>query len=161
MKVNNKLKLKKNAFPQSARSPVKSRYFIGCLAITILLAACAGNPEKSNPVLDRAQLRWDSLFASDLDTAYSLYSPGYRSKTSRVDYEIELRMRRVKWTSATYKSHECSENRCLVTFDVGYSVKSPVPGLSEFSGSSEIQDTWIKTNGEWWYLPPKHKGLKG
>lgn len=159
MKIN-KLNTKNYLLPESARGLRKAAFIVACVTMILSLAACAGSPAKKDPVLDRAQLRWDSLFASDLDTAYSLYSPGFRSKTSRVDYEIELRMRRVKWTSATYKSHECSENRCIVTFDVGYSVKSPVPGLDQFDGSSVIEDTWIKTNGEWWYIPPKYRGLK-
>lgn len=123
--------------------------------VTLLLGACAGTSPAGDPLLERAQLRWESILSRDLDTAYSLYSPGYRSKHSRVDFEIELRTKRVTWTSAEYIDRECSENRCLVNFNVGYTVKRPVPGLEEFKSSSMIEDTWIKTRGEWWYVPPK------
>jgi len=123
--------------------------------ILLALSACATTPQQSESVVDRAQLRWDSIFALDFDTAYSLYSPGYRSTTSRVDFEIGVRMQRVNWTSAEYLEHECSENRCTVTFNVGYTVSKPVPGLDSYEGSSVVPGTWIKSGGEWWFVPPK------
>ena len=128
------------------------------LALALLaLSACATTPQQTESVVDRAQLRWDSIFASDFDTAYSLYSPGYRSTTSRVDFEIELRMQRVKWTKADYLEHECSEDRCVVTFNVTYEVSKPVPGLDSYEGTSVIPGTWIKSGGEWWFVPAKKK----
>ncbi|MBT8048782.1 MAG: hypothetical protein HKN57_05175 [Xanthomonadales bacterium] len=123
--------------------------------LSLVLGGCAGTSPAGDSLLERAQLRWDSILSRDLDTAYSLYSPGYRSKHSRVDFEIELRTKRVKWTSAEYIDRECSENRCLVNFNVGFTVQRPVPGLDEFKSSNLIQDTWVKTRGEWWYVPPK------
>ncbi len=55
----------------------------------LMLSACATTPQESESPVDRAQLRWDSIFARDYDTAYSLYSPGYRSTKSSTDFEIE------------------------------------------------------------------------
>ena len=120
-----------------------------------LVTACAGNSTRSDPLLERAQLRWDSILSGDLDTAYSLYSPGYRSANSRVDFEIELRLKRVKWTSAEYLEQACSEDRCLVSFKVGYRVNAPVPGVSVFNSFDNIQDIWVKTGGTWWFVPPQ------
>lgn len=125
-------------------------------ALVLLVSACAGTTGKvDDPLLERAELRWDSLLSKDLDTAYGLYSPGYRSKKSRVDFEIDLRMQRVKWTSAEYIDRECSEQKCLMRFKIGFTVRQPVPGLDEFSNFSFVEETWIKTRGEWWYVPPK------
>lgn len=130
--------------------------FFTLLAMTALLvSACAGNAPKSDPVLERAKLRWDSILSGDLDSAYGLYSPGYRSTHSRVDFEIALRMQRVKWTSAEYHSQECIEDRCIISFKVGFLVNRPVPGLDVFEGSSIVKDTWVRTRGEWWFVPPK------
>lgn len=120
-----------------------------------LVSACAGNPPEGDPVRERAQLRWDSILSRDLDTAYSLYSPGYRSTTSRVDFEIHLRMQRVRWTSAEYLSRECENDRCIVKFKVSFAVNQPVPGVSVFESSSNVDETWVKIDGEWWYVPPK------
>jgi len=122
---------------------------------TALISACAGNQPKTDPVVERAQLRWDSILSRDLDTAYSLYSPGYRSTTSRVDFEIHLRMQRVQWTSAEYVSHECEKDRCIVSFNIGFKVNQPVPGLSVFESSNIVKDTWVRASGEWWFVPPK------
>jgi hypothetical protein len=133
----------------NARTPVL------LVLVLLVLSACAATPQESESVVDRAQLRWDSIFSRDYDTAYSLYSPGYRSTTSRTDFEIELRMLRVKWLSADYAVHECSENRCTVTFNVQYEVSKPVPGLDSYKGTSVIPGTWIKSGGEWWFVPPK------
>jgi hypothetical protein len=125
--------------------------------VAISVAACAANSPTGDPVRERAQLRWDSILSNDLDTAYSLYSPGYRSAHSRVDYEIDLRTMRVKWTSAEYIDQECDANRCLVNFRVGFRVHRPVPGLDVFDSKSIVQETWVKTRDEWWYVPPVKK----
>jgi len=133
----------------------KAIFLLACVAV--FATACAGNSPKSDPVKERAQLRWESILSNDLDTAYSLYSPGYRSAHSRVDYEIDLRTKRVQWTSAEYIDQECDADRCLVNFRVGFRVNRPVPGLEVFDSKSIVQDTWIKTGGEWWFVPPVNK----
>ncbi|MEE4216673.1 MAG: hypothetical protein V2I48_03625 [Xanthomonadales bacterium] len=123
---------------------------------TFWLSACATTPaSESDIVIERAQARWDALTAGDLETAYTYYSPGYRSAHSLIDFGVSMRMRRVRWTEATYLDHSCEESRCLVRFDLGFKVANPVPGLSVYESTSKVEDTWIKTNGQWWYLPEK------
>lgn len=124
---------------------------VGALA----LAACAATGPKTHPVVERAQSRWTALLAGDLETAYGYYSPGYRSSTSIVDFGMAMRARRVSYTSAVYKEHSCEETRCTVSFDVGFKVNRPVPGLDVWTSQQVIEDTWIRTDGEWWYLPEK------
>lgn len=130
---------------------------IAMLALsTFWLVACAATPSsKSDIVVERAQARWDAVTSNDLETAYTYYSPGFRSANSLIDYGVSIRMRKVAWTSATYLEHDCEESRCLVRFEVGFKVAKPVPGLSVYESSSKVEDTWIKTNGQWWYLPEK------
>ncbi len=132
---------------------------IGSFALSLmilLLSACAttNTPDKE-PIAERAQARWDALLSGDLEKAYSFYSPGYRSTTSVIDFGVELRTKRVRWTSAAYREHSCEENRCSVAFDIGFLVPKAVPGIDEFRGKSVIQETWIRSAGEWWYLPDK------
>ena len=124
------------------------------IAAVLTLAACATAP-KTDPVVERAQARWDALVAGDLETAYTYYSPGYRSSTSLIDFGVEMRTRKVRWTGATYKSHACDGDRCEVHFDVAFRVPRPVPGVSVYDGSDEVEDTWIRSDGQWWYLPKK------
>jgi hypothetical protein len=120
----------------------------------LLLAGCAVNPAaQEQKVLDRAQARWDAVIAGDLESAYTYYSPGYRSATSVIDFAVEMRTRRVRYTSAKYVSHECGEARCTVKFLVGFRIPAPVPGMTVFDSTQLIEDTWVRTDGKWWYLP--------
>ena len=125
------------------------------LLAVMLLSACATTSTSSpeDIVRERAQARWDALLSRDYAGAYALYSPGYRSTATVVDFEISIRMRRIRYTSATYKGQSCDENTCTVSFQVGYRVGTPVPGVGVWDGYEVINDQWIKTGGEWWYLP--------
>jgi len=126
------------------------------LLATLLLAGCAGAPLSPDEVVkDRAEKRWEEIFAREYSKAYEFYSPGYRSKFSATDLEIALRVQKVRWTSASYIDHACDENACMVRFKLGYRVASPVPGVNVWSGWDTIEEQWIKTGGEWWYLPEK------
>jgi hypothetical protein len=123
--------------------------------VLLTLAACAATAPKTDPVVERAQARWNAVIAGDLETAYSYFSPGYRSTTSLIDYGVTIRTRPVKWTSAAYKDHTCEESRCTVRFDIGFRVQKPVPGVNVYDGSEVVEDTWVRTEGQWWYLPVK------
>ena len=129
----------------------------GIMLGALFFAGCASQataPESTRDSVEvRAQARWDALLAGDFETAYSYYSPGYRSTTSVVDYAVGIKLRRVRWTSAEYLEQDCSENTCTVRFRVGYSVNSPVPGVDKFDGSNFQTEKWVKTDGQWWYLP--------
>jgi hypothetical protein len=128
---------------------------LACMLIPVLaLSSCATQQQSPEDyVVERAQERREMLLAGELEEAYAFFSPGYRSTHSMIDFAVEERTRRISYTSAEYLSHECEESRCVVTFRLGYRVPAPVPGVSYFDGSSKVEDTWIKTRGEWWYLP--------
>jgi hypothetical protein len=127
--------------------------YVFVLLLLMLLSACATTPSPDKMVKERAEARWEALLSRDYASAYSFYSPGYRSTTSVTDFEIEIRLRRVRWTTAEYLKHDCDENTCTVSFRVGYRVGSPVPGVVTWDGYDLITDQWVKTGGEWWYLP--------
>ena len=122
----------------------------------LLLAACATAPQSDGDIVaERAQARWDALLAGDLEEAYAFYSPGYRSTTSVIDFGVSIRTRRVMWTSAEYLEHQCEEKRCTVIFNIGFRVHRPVPGLDAWDGTDRVEESWVKTDGQWWYLPNK------
>ena len=124
----------------------------------IILAGCAANPaqpEATDPFPQRAEARWEALLSGDLETAYSYLSPGYRSTVSMIDWGVSQRQRKVWWTGAEYVSHDCEENRCIVVFSADFTVMAPVPGADRFDSKQTVRETWIKSEGEWWYLPKK------
>jgi hypothetical protein len=121
-----------------------------------LLAGCATvapAPTADDIVAERAQARWDALLARDYATAYSYYSPGFRSRVSVVDLEIKIRLQRVRWTGAKYRDHTCTGDTCTVRVDVNYEVSAPVPGVSVWKSVQLIEEQWLRTGGEWWYVP--------
>jgi len=130
------------------------RPFITC-GLIALLAACAATQPAGGDAKNRAQERWDALLAGDFDAAYAFYSPGYRSSHSRVDFEIDLRSRRVRWTAAKVLEASCEADLCTVQSKVNYKVNRPVPGVPEWNSSEQIAERWVRIDGQWWFFPEK------
>ncbi len=127
--------------------------YLTFLTVVLLMSACATTPPAVDNVEERAQARWDAVLSRDYDAAYSYYSPGYRSSTSRVDFEIALRLRRISIESAEVEESSCEANACTVQARVEYLVVSPVPGIDEWKSKRLVEERWIRTKDEWWYLP--------
>ena len=62
--------------------------WVALLLLASLASGCVTTAVAPTDVKQRAQARWDAVLSGDYDTAYSLYSPGYRSSHSRTDFEI-------------------------------------------------------------------------
>lgn len=142
---------------RSWRSLGQSALLLAFMVTGLFLSACATQAPESREIsiAERAQQRWDTLLAGDLEAAYEFYSPGYRSSTSLIDFAFGIRSRRVHWTTAQYKEHSCLEQSCTVIFEVGFTVAMPVPGLTKWDGNDTLEEKWVKTGGHWWYLPNK------
>ena len=108
-----------------------ARRLFAVMLVAILLSACAAAPSLVNDLEVRAQARWDALLARDYATAYSYYSPGYRSSTTVVDFEIAQRVRRVVWTGGKVQDSSCSGDVCTVNTLTRYRVNRPVPGMTQ------------------------------
>lgn len=129
---------------------------IACFLLFALLSGCATAPQTNDEIVaERVQARWDAVLARDYETAYSFYSPGFRSTRSVADLEINLRLQRVRWTNAAYRDLSCTGDSCTVRVDLTYKVGSPVPGVDTWNGFDLIEEQWVRTGGEWWYIPPK------
>ena len=128
-------------------------YCVGAILLLALAASCATTRSSDSLVKQRAQALWDAILAKDYDTAYGFYSPGYRSSHTRVDFEIYLRTRRVRWTSAEVQEASCKADVCTVTALLGYSVAGAVPGVPMWKSKKKLEETWVRTQGQWWFLP--------
>lgn len=145
---------------QLPRASLEGKFCLICrifatAGLALLLAACASTRTVEPDIKVRAQERWDALLAGDFDTAYSFLSPGYRSSHSRVDFEIGLRSRRIRWTSARVEASTCEADVCSVAVKLGYKVTQPVPGVPVWESSELLSERWVRTDGQWWYLPNK------
>jgi hypothetical protein len=160
---NVEMKNKLENCKQSAASGIRVAGYLALMAFCLLLlSACAGTAvqkeaQKSDDeiVVERAKARWTAMLDRDMETAYGYYSPGYRSTTSVVDFMFNQRSRRVKWESAEYLGHSCTESACEVRFKTGFRIDKAVPGMDVYHGFDTIEETWVKTNGEWWFVPAK------
>ena len=145
-----------NTSTEKNKIAVKPFVTVLVLLAVMLLSACATTPASPEDIVkERAQARWDALLNGDFATAYSYLSPGYRSATTVVDFEIGMRMRKIQYRTAEFQGHSCEKNVCTVRFKVGYQVAKPVPGMAEWKSDSIVSEQWIKSDGEWWFLPQK------
>lgn len=129
---------------------------LGLLLLVALLSACAASaPTRDEVIPERAQARWDALLAGDFGTAYGYLSPGVRSTMSATDFEIAFRLRRIQYLSAEYREHSCGDDVCTVKMIIGYRVVQPLAGVPEWESESAVEERWILSGGEWWYLPEK------
>lgn len=138
----------------SAPIPVALRLVALAAIAAVFLAACATTGGGGGgDVVKRAEARWEAVLAGDFERAYQYYSPGYRSSHSPGDFELSMRLRKVQFRGARFVDHACEGDRCDLKFEVKYFVASPVPGLDKWESKTTLDETWIRTQGEWWYLP--------
>jgi hypothetical protein len=126
---------------------------VSLMIVTLLLSACAATQTNDNGIEERAQARWDALLAKDYATAYSFYSPGYRSSTTVVDFEISQRVRRVTWIDAKVGESSCTADVCTISTLATHRVVRPVPGITAWENDNLITEQWVRSNGEWWFVP--------
>lgn len=123
------------------------------LLLIMALAACATSGKQESLIGQRAQQRWDLLLAEDYDGAYRYLSPAYRSSVSSTQYQRRLLLQKVRWTGARYIDSECLENSCKVRISLDYSLRKALPGVPSYDGTQEVDEQWVKSEGQWWYVP--------
>lgn len=135
--------------------PMKS--FVPLIA-AILLAACAGTPQRQaqqpQTLEERALARWQHLIDGEPELAWDYLSPGFRATTSREVYAAQMATRPVRWISARVIGTECeSEDVCEVQVEVGVSVQSHVTGVGRVEAQRAIREGWIRSGGQWFNVP--------
>jgi len=120
----------------------------------LLLAACAGNPSPPVETLEqRVQGRWDALLADDLEAAYQYFSPGLRQTVRFQDFVRNMASRTIQYTGAAVKEDaSCDGDACKVEVVVAYAVRAPAGG-GMFKSSSIVHENWIRTDGQWFFVP--------
>lgn len=125
------------------------------LCAALLLAGCQSGedaPSQPQSVEERAQARWDLLVERDFASAWEYYTPGFRETSSAQDFAGIMKQRPVRWTSAEVLGSACEDDRCQVLVEVSYTVPNAPNGLNTVSPTSEVDETWIRTGGQWWYV---------
>lgn len=137
---------------------MKSRkvYFVrlGAALALAALAGCAMVKKEEDPAVikEKSVQRWDLLIAHQAEKAYDLLSPGYRQTKDRASYAQEMNVRPVRWSKVHYTSQECETDVCKVHLTVDYALNMGGPA-GEVKSTSFLVETWVKSDGKWWYLP--------
>lgn len=129
--------------------------FAALCALLVLLAGCstgAVKPDAKATVEQRAVQRWNDLIAHHAAKAYDFLSPGYRKTITREVYAAQMNTRPIQWKSVKYTGSKCTDDRCVVTLEVGYSML--IGGTSHpLASQSPQQENWIRVSGTWYFLP--------
>lgn len=122
--------------------------------VALFLAACASTPPVPEQTVEqRAQARWDHLIAGEAAEAWAYYTPGFRQITSESDFQAWLDGRPVRWLTAEVQSGECKDpDRCIVVTSVTYRAPNAPPGINEMRMTRDIEEEWIRLDGQWWYV---------
>jgi len=123
------------------------------IMMALFVAACASSPQRPQLIGERAQARWDSLLAGNVEEAYQYLSPGYRSSVSLEQYQRKLRTQKVLWTGAEYIDSDCLDSVCKVQISLNFSLVGVLPGVRRYNGKQEIDESWVNSEGKWWLVP--------
>ena len=131
-----------------------TKFKLVVVALLLMTSACAGTPDTTASILEqRAQGRWDALLSQDLETAYQYFSPGQRQTVRYQDFVSQIVSRSVLWTDASFvEVVACDGDACTVKVRVHFQVRAPV-GAGQFKSSQVMRENWIRSNGQWYFLP--------
>ena len=132
---------------------MKIRVLIVIVYSSIFLSGCATMPSPEQAVAVRANERMDLILQGEVLEAYTYLSPGYRSSVSPEAYIRQMMVRQGEWAASELLATECDISHCSVRFKIDYVLHSPVPGIRKFDFFSDIEENWVNTQGQWWYVP--------
>ena len=121
-------------------------FLAGCAA----MGGGAGDASEA-AVKERAQMRWDALIKGSYEGAYKLTPPSYRAIYTADQYRSKFGGA-LKWTGAEALSAECQAEKCVVVVNV--SVRPMARGRAGAPVTTAINETWVKEDGQWWFVHP-------
>jgi cation transport regulator ChaB len=138
----------------------------------LLIAACATagcattgttgakHVDEDNSVIrERSTQRWQLLIDKKADKAYDFLSPGFRATKTRDDYAREMNARGVRWNAVEFGSQECTAEKCEVRLVVQFKISMKGP-MGAVQSTAPVIETWIKSDGRWYYLPEAMRSSK-
>ncbi|MCX7557049.1 hypothetical protein OS187_09490 [Xanthomonadaceae bacterium JHOS43] len=140
---------------------------IAIAAIAVVLTACGaatstqtrtkgveGTPVEI--VSANALARWNAIIDRDLNAAYEYLTPGTRATTPFDAYRQRFLGVMIRWTKARIEKVECNDpDVCTARLYITYKVRPAQSGTGEIEGYSPVEEQWIRTGGQWYYLPDK------
>jgi len=115
----------------------------GCATVQQSGAGAATTVQKT--VSARAEARWQTLIAKDLDKAYEFLSPGSKAANPLAIYKAKIKP--LDWRSAKVVAADCDNDKCSVKLNLSF-----VHQRAGGEIATIIEETWIKDSGSWWFV---------
>lgn len=133
----------------------KPARIFAALALFGALSALGGCADKADPsnIDRRAVERWNYLIARQAEKAYDYLTPGFRETQDRETYARSMNGRPVRWKSVKFSRKECDAETCKVFVAVTYGLTMPGAIATPVESTSNQEETWILSGGEWYFLP--------
>lgn len=146
---------------------LKRLRIIGLAGLVVMLGACgqqggneqaetevgAGSLSGEQRVIQRAEGRWQSLIAWDMEKSYSYLSPGTRQRMPLSVYMKKKALAPMQYTGAVVKNTQCENQVCTLKVQISYLYQGTVSAAQGQEMSSTITENWIMADGNWFYVP--------
>ncbi len=119
-------------------------------------------PAKSDPVAEPAEMqrielerrvsgKWDALIRKDFEVAYAFTSPAYRNLYSlnrfKSKFGGKVGWRRIEIADVAFNG----DNAATVSLYLHF-VYHPPQVEKSFNMRTSIQESWVRLDGQWWYV---------
>ena len=137
------------------------------LALSLVLtglAACAttapikpaANLSPEAAVTQRITERWQHIMDKDYKAAYEFMTPGTRAVMPYADYEKRMGQAQIRWMGSTVKQVNCEDAQtCHAEVQLDILVLFPGGGIGQTKTISVVDENWLKSGGQWYFLPSK------
>lgn len=104
----------------------------------------------------RVQARWDALVAFDLKKVYSFATPSYRKIHNQAHLNAQYHNKLLRKRAEIYSIQFEDEKKTQAKVKVQLHFETFLGNMEQpLQGSSWETDTWVKVDGQWWYVEPR------
>jgi hypothetical protein len=144
----------------STRNAQRPAALAAAVLAALLLSACAslpgadsGAPEEQ--VAKRCEQRWAALVKRDFAAAYAYNQPAYRDAITLDAYQNSFGAA-AQWKTAKVIKVTCEADRCKVKTRLTVTNHIPLFANRIPEITSDIDEVWIRDQGQWWYYNPAY-----
>lgn len=119
-----------------------------------LAPSAAESPEQA--LRGRVEARWDAVLALDFDRVYEFATPAYRQAHDlthfKNQYASQIERTRIEVYETAFDPENSEAAKVVVL--LYFKAEGGAPG-SYFEGMSRVVETWVRQDGQWWYVEPR------
>ena len=125
--------------------------------VLLVLSGCStrflGGQDPEEQLRERVEARWEAVLAMNFDKVYEFATPAYREvhglRHFHNQYGGQVRRTGFEIRSIDYDASKPDEARVRVTVFF-----ESVVGGQLYEGQQPTTETWVRRDGQWWYVEP-------